>query len=124
MLGRLTSIEAGETPVPIGYGLPYIFASNPQVVLVSPLLAPKVVQDIKSLASQGYNVFVISPSLSGIIEDESDEAARIALRVFAVERRNIVTELGRYSMVVDWNPKVPLRTALKEVRRWHMQTRH
>lgn len=122
MLDRLTSIEVGETPLPIGYGLPYIFGSKSQVVLVSPLLALNVVEDVRSLASEGYSIFVISPSLSESPGDQRDEAAGIALRIFGMERRNIITELRRYSTVVDWNPEVPLRTAMKEVRRWYVQT--
>ena len=122
ILDHLTSVEAGETPLPIGSELPYIFSSRPQVVLISPLLDPSIVEDVRALV--GYSTFVVSPSLSNILQLETSETTKLAFRVLALERRNIITELRRYCMVVDWDPQVPLRTAMKEVRRWHMQTRH
>lgn len=120
VLDHLSSVEAGETPLPIGFGLECIFESKPQVILVSPLLTPTIVDDVRSIVSDGYNVFVISPSFPEILGEQSDEATKIALRIFALERRNTLAELGRYCRVVDWNPEVPLRTAMKGVRRWRI----
>jgi uncharacterized protein (DUF58 family) len=122
ILDSLTSVEPGETPVPIGFELPHVFSSKPQVIVISPLLDPNIVEDVKALV--GHSTFVISPSLSSILHLETSETTKLALRVLAVERRNIIAELRRYSMVVDWDPQVPLRTAMREVRRWYMQSRH
>jgi uncharacterized protein (DUF58 family) len=120
VLDHLTSVEAGETPLPIGFGLDCIFESKPQVIVVSPLLAPNIVDDVRSIVSDGYSVFVISPSFPEFLSEQSDEETKIALRIFALERRNIIAELRRYCMVVDWNPEVPLKTAMKGVRRWRI----
>jgi uncharacterized protein (DUF58 family) len=122
ILDHLTSVEAGETLVPIGFELPYIFSSKPQVILISPLLDPSIVEDVRALS--GYSAFVVSPSLSNILGFETSETTKLALRVLALERRNIINELRRYCTVVDWDPQVPLRTAMKGVRQWHMRTRH
>jgi hypothetical protein len=122
ILDSLTSVKSGETPVPIGFELTHVFSSKPQVIVISPLLDPNIVEDVKALV--GHSTFVISPSLSSILHLETSETTKLALRVLAVERRNIIAELRRYSMVVDWDPQVPLRTAMREVRRWYMQSRH
>lgn len=122
ILDHLTGVEAGETPVPIGFGLPYIFPSKPQVVLISSLLDSSIVEDVRALV--GYSIFVVSPSLSNILQLETSETTRLALRVLALERRNTITELRRYCPVVDWDLQVPLRTAMKEARQWYVQTRH
>jgi len=122
ILDYLTSVEVGDAEVPIGFELPYIFTSRPQVVLISPLLDPNIVENVRALV--GYSIFVISPSLSNIINDQTSEMTKLTLRVLALERRNIISELRRYCMVVDWDLQVPLRTAMKEVRRWYVQTRH
>ncbi|HEY4674852.1 MAG TPA: DUF58 domain-containing protein [Candidatus Bathyarchaeia archaeon] len=121
ILNYLTSVKAGEAQVPLGFELPYIFSSRPQVVLISPLLNLSIVEDVKSL--EGYNIFVISPSLSNVIDQEASETEKLTFRVLALERRNIISELRRYCIVLDWDTQVPLRTAMKGVRRWYMQTR-
>ncbi|MEM2394807.1 MAG: DUF58 domain-containing protein [Candidatus Bathyarchaeia archaeon] len=117
VLDHLTSVEAGESPLPVGFGLERIFKSKPQVILVSPLLAPNVADDVKDIVSEGYNVLVVSPFFPEILVDEGDEAAKITFRILALEHRNMIAELRRYCMVVDWNPEVPLRTAMRGVRR-------
>lgn len=117
VLDHLAGVEAGESPLPIGFGLERIFKSKPQVMLVSPLLAPNVIDDVKNIISEGYNLFIISPSFPEFLGEKSDEATRIALRILNLERRNVIAELRRYCMVVDWNPKVPLRTAMRGVKR-------
>ncbi|MEM2995106.1 MAG: DUF58 domain-containing protein [Candidatus Bathyarchaeia archaeon] len=120
VLDHLADVEAGETPLPIGFGLDCIFESKPQVILVSPLLAPNIVKDVRSIVSDGYNVLVISPSLSATLSKQADEETKIAFRIFALERRNTITELRRYCTVVDWNPEVPLKTAMKGARKWRI----
>lgn len=120
ILDHLTNVKAGETPLPIGFGLERIFESKPQVMLVSPLLAPNIVDDVRHVVSEGYDVFVISPSFPEILDEQSDEATKIAFRILNLERRETIAELRRYCMVLDWNPQVPLRTAMKGVRRWRI----
>jgi uncharacterized protein (DUF58 family) len=122
ILDYLGGVKAGQALVPLGFELPYIFTSRPQVILISPLLDAGIVEDVKALA--GYSILVISPSLSNIIDQYTDEVAKLALRILALERRSVIAELRRYCMVVDWDSQVPLRTAMKEVRRWYVQTRH
>ena len=110
--------------MPIGFGLPMVFPSKPQVVVVSPLLEPTIVGDVRALVDEGYSIFLVSPSFPRTSPDEIGETMNIALRILALERRNIIDQLRRYSTVVDWNPSVPLRTAIKEVRRWNTVARH
>jgi uncharacterized repeat protein (TIGR01451 family) len=124
ILELLARAEPGETHVPIGFGLSAVFPSKPQVVLVSALLELNIVRDVRALAEEGYSIFVVSPSLPKTSPDETSEATRIALRILALERRNVIDELRRYSTVVDWDLSVPLRTAMKEVRRWNMTVLH
>lgn len=123
ILNQLASVEAGESPHPIGYGLPMVFPTRPEIVLISPLMDPDMPEDIGNLRADGYNVIVISPSFSEHPQLEKNVEDRIAHQIITLERRNIIDETRRYAAVVDWDPRIPLRTAMKGIRRWHIAPR-
>jgi len=125
VLNQLAATEAGEALLPIGYfGEPLFLGPKAQIVLISPLLDQNIPDAINSLAVRGYNTFIISPSFTELLDHQMDEATEMAYRIMALERRNMIMELRRYATVIDWNPNLPLRTVLKEIRRWRVPIRH
>jgi uncharacterized protein (DUF58 family) len=125
ILNQLAAAEAGEATLPIGYfGEPLFLGQKAQIVLISPLLDKRIPDAIRDLAVKGYNTFVVSPSFVELVDHRMDRATETAYRIMALERRNTIAELRRYATVIDWNPDLPLRTVLKEVRRWRVPVRH
>ena len=125
VLNQLAAAEAGAASLPIGYfGEPLFLGQKAQIILISPLLDRNIIEAIRSLAVKGYNTFVVSPSFVELVDHQTDKAAEMACRIMALERRNIIMELRRYARVIDWNPDLPLRTVLKELRRWRVPIRH
>ena len=125
VLNQLAATEAGEASLPIGYfGEPLFPGPKAQIILISPLLDQSIPDAIRSLAVSGYNTFIVSPSFTQLVDHQADEATEIAYRIMALERRNIIMELRRYATVIDWNPNLPLRTVLREIRRWRVPVRH
>jgi uncharacterized protein (DUF58 family) len=125
VLNQLAAAEPGEAYMPIGYfGEPLFLGPKAQIILISPLLDQKVPNAVRDLAVKGYSTIVISPSFTGLVDHQTDEATETAYRILALERRNLMMELRRYATVIDWNPNLPLRTVLKEVRKWRMPIRH
>ena len=124
ILNRLATAEAGETPLPIGFEVPVLMPPDSQVILISPLLDPHVPEAVRTLASEGYDLLIISPSVLGFPSSETSEASRIVHRIMALERGNTIAELRRYGTVVDWDPRIPLRVAMRETRRWRVPARH
>lgn len=125
ILNQLAAAEAGEASLPIGYfGEPLFLGQKAQIILISPLLDKRIPDAIRSLAVKGYNTFIASPSFVELVDLRTDRAAEMAYRIMALERRNTIAELRRYATVIDWNPNLPLRTVLKEMRRWRVPIRH
>ena len=125
VLNQLAATEAGEAYLPIGYFWePLLLGPKAQIILISPLLDQSTPDAIRSLAVSGYKTFIVSPSFTQLVDHQADEATAIAYRIVALERRNIIMELRRYATVIDWSPSLPLRTVLREVRRWRVPIRH
>jgi uncharacterized repeat protein (TIGR01451 family) len=123
ILKTLTSVEPGETPLPIDFGLQMVFPSKPQIILISPLLQPNIAKEIRALRHESRNILVISPSSPSTPHDETSETRNIAVRILALERRNVIDEARRYCTAIDWNPSASLRAAIREVRRWNVIAR-
>ena len=125
ILNQLAAAEAGEASLPIGYfGEPLFLGQKAQIILISPLLDKRIPDAIRGFAVKGYSTFVVSPSFVELVDLRRDRATEMAYRIMALERRNTIAELRRYATVVDWNPDLPLRTVLKEMRRWRVPIRH
>ena len=99
------------------------FPTNVHVLLVTPLVDPGAVGAIASLVSHGREVVVVSPSP---VEIEwrmvgQPAALRDAYRLVHMERSNTISALRRYAFVLDWDPVIPLASALKGVERFGRQ---
>lgn len=121
ILYQLAGVRPGRGVLTISYVLeslaPVMLPARSQVILVSPLLEVDVAEIIKTLVVEGYSVLV----LTSRFESERlghDESERLARRIVAIERNNILAYARRYASVVELAPGVPLRIALRRIRKW------
>ncbi len=116
VLDHLATVKAGEPSVPIGFGLERIFKTKPQVIIVSPLLSAKIVDEVKDVLAEGYSLIIISPSLPRFTSKGKGKSDEMASRILILERKNAIAELSGYCTVIDWNPLLPLKAAIKGVK--------
>ncbi len=95
------------------------FPSNSLVIFISPLINPRVTDTLIDLCRKEYDVMVISPSPIELEKDIHEMDDHIAKKVHEMKRENILKELWKYAMVVDWDPTKPLEPALEEVVRYY-----
>jgi len=101
----------------VGWMVTSYFPLESQIIVISALTDRDIVTTIGDLCARGYDVVVISPSpikLESIMVRDSPGKA-MASRVLTLERDNLISELGRYARIVDWNPEDPLANALRGV---------
>ncbi|AFK22302.1 DUF58 domain-containing protein [Pyrococcus sp. ST04] len=82
-----------------------------QIVFISPLLTEESENAIEVLYRFGYKVVVVSPDPYSIYESSSEEE-ELAIRILSLKRKARVKKLKRYAVVVDWNVKQPLKSAI------------
>jgi len=97
------------------------FPRRCQIIFVTPLIDPKVVETVMDLCRGEYDVLVISPSPVALEKKTEGIESPIAEKMLNMERRNIIDRLWHYSLVVDWDPNDPLEIALEGVRRYQMR---
>ncbi len=90
------------------------FPPRAQLVYLSPLLTEESRKALKTMASFGYNVVVISPNPYTAVEPKSREE-EIALRLLKLERKALLRKMSSYGVVVDWDVGKPLKVAMAEV---------
>src|SRR5712692_6982177 len=96
------------------------FSRDSLVVVISPLLDRDASGAVMGLISRGYDVAIVSPSALEIerrLRSVSEED-RIAYRILAMERSNLITQMRRVAQVVDWDPATPLALALRRMTAW------
>ncbi len=101
----------------VGWMVTSYFPLESQIIVISSLTDRDIISTIGDLCARGYDVVVISPSPirleSCLVEDSPAKA--MASRMLALERDNMISELGKYARIVDWNPDDPLAKALRGV---------
>ncbi|MCU0860930.1 MAG: DUF58 domain-containing protein [Methanomassiliicoccales archaeon] len=120
VVDRLLATRPGElrSTQSINVALGRYFPSSSMVVAISPLEDKRIIGSLMELGGRGHEVFVLSmdtfpleaPERQGTIGGE------LARRMQKVRREDLVSELGRYCRVVDWDPEVPLYKYLREGR--------
>ena len=90
--------------------------SQSQIVIISPLLDPEIVEGVATLAAAGYSLLVLSPTPSPPLKFEN-ETEEVAYRIIMLERANILSALEKTATVVQWPTNVPLSAKLSEVKR-------
>lgn len=87
-----------------------------QIVLISALLDASLVVGLRELATAGYSILVISPSL-GEPDHFDSEPEEIAYKMIMLERSNTILAVQQFCTAVSWPAGVPLSTVLAKVRR-------
>ncbi len=101
----------------VGWMVTSYFPLESQIIVISALTDREIITTIGDLCARGYDVVVISPSpvkLESCLVDDSP-AKRMASRLLELERDNLISELGKYARIVDWDPDDPLAKALRGV---------
>lgn len=93
-----------------------ILPSRSQVVIISSLLDPEIVEGARELAMAGYSMLVLSPVPSPPSRFAS-ETEEIAYKIVMLERSNTLRALEKTSTVVQWSLGVPLSARLTKVKR-------
>jgi len=116
----LSKSEKGGTwkPSDAKWILKRFFPSRSMIIFISPLIHKDITSTIEDICMREFDVMVISPNPLYIEKKINEDYEPIAERVFNMERENLISELWKYSVVIDWNPYEPLEAALDEVKRY------
>jgi uncharacterized protein (DUF58 family) len=101
----------------VGWMVTSYFPLESQIIVISALTDRDIISTIGDLCARGYDVVVISPSpvkLESCLVDDSP-AKKLASRMLELERNNLISELGKYARIIDWDPDDPLAKALRGV---------
>jgi uncharacterized protein (DUF58 family) len=101
----------------VGWMVTSYFPLESQIIVISALTDREIITTIGDLCARGYDVVVVSPSpvkLESALVDDSPERA-MATRILEMERADLISELGKYARIVDWDPRDPLAKALRGV---------
>ncbi len=98
-----------------GY-LSFFFSRMTQVVMISTLMDAKSYESVIQIASNGYPVFVISPSPLELERTgrEGGRVEKVAEDLLRLERDTRISILRRYATVIDWNVREPLSRAVRQ----------
>lgn len=86
-----------------------------QIVIISPLLDPEIVQGANDLAGAGYGLLIISPTPlpPSTFQTTTEE---LAYRILMLERSNILLALEKVANVIHWPSGTPLSSQFVRVR--------
>ncbi|ANF23587.1 DUF58 domain-containing protein [Thermococcus piezophilus] len=102
----------------IGYQVEHLiksrFPARAQLLYFSPLLTEESREALKTMARYGYNVVVISPNSYTALEPKSREE-ELALKLLSLQRKAILRKMAAYGIIIDWDVRKPLKSAIAEV---------
>ncbi len=90
------------------------FPARVQVLYFSPLVTEEGIEALKLLYRYGYNVVVITPNPYSGIEPKTREE-KLARKFLLIERKALLAKLAAYGLIIDWDVRKPLKTAIGEV---------
>ena len=122
LLDSLAFVKAGPATLPIKYAteavVSTVLPSRSLVVLISPMINDEVVEMVESLAANRYTVLCFTPSTRpdrGI----TAESARVARRIFEVERRLRMLRAEKATRVIQLTPDLSVKAQLRVRSRWN-----
>ena len=92
------------------------FPPRAQLVYLSPLVTEESREALRVMSRYGYNVVVISPNPYSAVEPQSREE-ELALRLLSLQRKAALKGMRAYGVIIDWDVRKPLKTAIAEVLR-------
>jgi uncharacterized protein (DUF58 family) len=121
LLDSLALVKPGPATLPIKYVIESILATilptRSLVLLISPIGGDEVVDMIEGIAANGYSIICFTPS--GRTELGSlTESSRIALRIFAAERKLRILRTRRMAAVIQLSPELAVKPLLRVRAGW------
>lgn len=121
LLESLALIKPGQATLPIKYVVESVVAAvlpvRSLVILISPIMGDEVVDMVGALSSQGYNTVCFTVSTRSTYSSE-DPAARIAMKILAVERHLRMIRAKRITQIIQISPQVGIKSLLRGGARW------
>jgi len=120
ILYTLAAAKPGGSIIPTSYVMTLLarlmLPARAQMLIISPLLEPGIIEGIRQLVMAGYSVTVLAPSAR---EPESyrSEAERLAFNIARLERANVLLAIEKVCTLIQWPTGVPLSRRLRRVRR-------
>ncbi|WP_175060391.1 DUF58 domain-containing protein [Thermococcus sp. 2319x1] len=90
------------------------FPANAQIIYISPLVSEESRRALEMIYRYGYKIIVISPDLYSAIEPRSKEE-ELAVGILALKRKAYLRKLSAHALIIDWDTRKPLRSAIAEV---------
>lgn len=87
-----------------------------QLVMISPMLEPDIVEGIRELVGAGYSVMVLSPEPFEPTKFVS-ESEKIAYRITQLERANVLLSIEKMCTLIRWPAGISLSKKLQEAKR-------
>lgn len=112
ILNGLTITKAGRAIIPIDFAVQTIvnavLPARSVVAFISPLMGDEIVAVIRNVASVGYSVICLTPSMESLASNESRSRA-LARRVLAAERRVNMSQIVPVSRYHEVSPYATVR---------------
>ncbi|HKZ49332.1 MAG TPA: DUF58 domain-containing protein [Thermoplasmata archaeon] len=111
--------SGGEWPLEhVVWVVSRFFPRQCQLILVTPLVDRRALDNVITLAAHGFDLLVVAPSPLEVERAmyREDPYVDASYRVLRLERDNLVADLRRYATVVEWDGVTPLAAALGGVR--------
>lgn len=90
------------------------FPANAQIIYISPLVSEESRKALEIIYQYGYKIIVISPDPYSAIKPRSKEE-ELAVKILDLKRKAYLRKLSAYAMIIDWDTRKPLRSAIAEV---------
>lgn len=120
ILYTLALAKPGRAIISTGYVITLLarlmLPARAQLVIISPLLEPDVVEGIQQLVVAGYGVVVLSPLPVEPSSFKSD-TEKLAYKIVQLERTNVLLHAERMCTLIQWPGGVPLSRKLREAKR-------
>ncbi len=120
ILFLLAAAKPGRSVLSISYVVTVLarlmLPAQSQIIIISPLLDPTIMEGIEQLAIEGYSVLILSPSAKdpGRFASEFEE---VAYRMLMLERSNTLLSLEKMCTVIQWPSEIPLSAKFSRVKR-------
>lgn len=116
ILSGLTIATAGRGIVPIDFVVETIvdavLPARSVIAFISPLMGDEIVEVIRNVASSGYSVVCLTPTVESSTSDESGSRI-LARKILATKRRINMRQILPVSRCVEVSPRTPVRLLLR-----------
>ncbi len=120
ILYTLAAAKPGRAAISTSYVVTLLarlmLPSRAQMVIISPLLEPGIIEGIRQLVIAGYSVLVLSPTPREPAGFRS-EPEKLAFRIAKLERSNVLLAVERICTLIQWPAGSPLSRQLREAKR-------